>query len=191
MKRDPLVGMMRGTITSDETYIGGKPKNKHQQGRKRVVAATGRGRGGVADKTPLLSLVDRATGEVRSRVMPEVTGATLHKATAEQVDMPNSVLHTDKMPDYKQIGTHFLEHHVVDHSRHEYVRGMVTTNHAEGYFSQLKRSIDGTHHGVSVKHLDRYLVEFDFRYSTRKLSDTQRMVNWSTAWPTDASPTSR
>ena len=51
----------------------------------------------------------------------------------------------------------------------------MTTNHAEGYFSQLKRSLDGTHHRVSVEHLPRYLAEFDFRYSTRKLSDTQRM----------------
>ena len=51
----------------------------------------------------------------------------------------------------------------------------VTTNHAEGFFSQLKRSVDGTHHRVSVEHLPRYLAEFDFRYSTRKLSDTQRM----------------
>lgn len=55
------------------------------------------------------------------------------------------------------------------------MRGDVTTNHAEGYFSQLKRSIDGTHHAVSTTHLPRYLAEFDFRYSTRKLSDTARM----------------
>lgn len=51
----------------------------------------------------------------------------------------------------------------------------MTTNHAEGYFSQLKRSIDGTHHRVSHRHLDRYLAEFDFRYSTRALSDSARM----------------
>ncbi len=54
------------------------------------------------------------------------------------------------------------------------MRGDVSTNQAEGYFSQLKRSIDGTHHHVSRKHLDRYLAEFDYRYSTRKVSDTQR-----------------
>ena len=55
------------------------------------------------------------------------------------------------------------------------MRGDVTTNQAEGYFSQLKRSLDGTHHHVSVEHLPRYLAEFDYRYSTRKLSGTARM----------------
>ena len=55
------------------------------------------------------------------------------------------------------------------------MRGDVTTNQAETYFSQLKRSIDGTHHHVSKKHLPRYLAEFDFRYNTRKNTDTQRM----------------
>lgn len=64
---------------------------------------------------------------------------------------------------------------MVDHSRYEYVRGNVSTNQAEGFFSQLKRSIDGTHHHVSRVHLPRYLAEFDFRYSTRKLTDSARM----------------
>lgn len=54
--------------------------------------------------------------------------------------------------------------------------GDVSTNQAESYFSQLKRSIDGTHHHVSREHLARYLAEFDYRYSTRKLSDTERMA---------------
>ena len=63
----------------------------------------------------------------------------------------------------------------VDHSAGEYVRGDVITNQAEGFFSQLKRSIDGTHHHVSREHLDRYLAEFDFRYSTCKETDTERM----------------
>ena len=51
----------------------------------------------------------------------------------------------------------------------------MTTNQAENFFSQLKRSLDGTHHHVSVEHLPRYLAEFDYRYTTRKLSDTARM----------------
>ncbi len=71
-----------------------------------------------------------------------------------------------------------LGHYTVNHADDEYVRyegkRMVTTNHAEGFFSQLKRSIDGTHHHVSAEHLPRYLAEFDFRYSTRKMTDSQR-----------------
>src|SRR5205807_177237 len=90
-------------------------------------------------------------------------------------DMPSSVLHTDALMGYRDMGTEFIEHEWVDHSSYEYVRGEVSTNAAESYFSQLKRSIDGTHHNVSRVHLPRYLAEFDFRFSTRKLTDSARM----------------
>ncbi len=123
----------------------------------------------------MLSLVSKETGEVRSVVVPDVTGASLRKAIAEQVDMTGSHLQTDKHQAYKQIGAEFLSHESVDHGRHEYVRGHVTTNPAESYFAQLKRSIDGTHHHVSREHLARYLAEFDYRFSTRKLSDSARL----------------
>ena len=56
------------------------------------------------------------------------------------------------------------------------LQGTATTNHAEGYFAQLKRSLDGTHHAVSIEHLDRYLANFDFLYSTCKSSDTERVA---------------
>ena len=69
------------------------------------------------------------------------------------------------------------EHHAVNHKAGEYVRhGKISTNQAENFFSQLKRSIDGTHHRVSAEHLPRYLAEFDFRYSTRKMADGQRTM---------------
>jgi transposase-like protein len=174
MKREPLVGMLRGTIIADETFIGGKPRNKHQQGKP--IRQGGRGRAGHAHMTSVLSLVNKETGEVRSHVVADVTGATLAKAINEQVDPAASVLHTDSYKPYIALGRDFQAHETVDHSHHEYVRGDVTTNHAEGYFSQLKRSIDGTHHRVSTTHLPRYLAEFDFRYSTRKITDTERLV---------------
>lgn len=193
MKRDPLAGLLGGTggvVVADETFIGGKPKNKHQQGRNHgpsSVAARGAARaagaslpggprGGNAHKTAVLSLVDRETGEVRSAVVRDVTGATLRKYIADQVVMANTVLHTDAAMAYRPIGAEFLDHAWVDHSSHEYVRGNVTSNQAENFFSQLKRSLDGTHHAVSVEHLPRYLAEFDFRYSTRKVTDGQRMT---------------
>lgn len=125
---------------------------------------------------PVLSLVNKETGEVRSAVVPDVTGATLRKVIAEQVDMANSTLHTDAAPSYRQLGQEFEDHQWVDHSSYEYVRGAVSTNPAEGFFSQLKRSLDGTHHHVSREHLHRYLAEFDFRFSTRELSDPQRLM---------------
>ncbi len=74
------------------------------------------------------------------------------------------------------IGPEYAGHETVDHSVREYVRGNVSTNRAEGFFSQLKRSVDGTHHHVSRAHLNRYLGEFAFRSSTHEISDTERMM---------------
>jgi hypothetical protein len=74
------------------------------------------------------------------------------------------------------MGMTFAGHERVNHKEGEYVRGDVSTNQAENFFSQLKRSIDGTHHHVSVDHLPRYLAEFGFRYTFRKESDTERMA---------------
>lgn len=175
MKREPLVGLLSNTtVAADETFIGGLPKNKHQQGRKRP--GGGKGIAGTPHhKTAVLSLVDKETGEVRSQVVPDVTGHTLRKAIADQVDMATVDLQTDGAMSYRPIAHEFASHEWVDHGRHEYVRGHVTTNQAENFFSQLKRGIDGTHHHVSPKHLHRYLAEFDYRYSTRHMSDTARM----------------
>jgi hypothetical protein len=91
------------------------------------------------------------------------------------VDVAQSVLMTDERRGYRRIGRRFAAHEVVNHSAGEYVRGSATTNRAEGYFSQLKRSLDGTYHHVSVEHLNRYLAEFDYRYTTRNVPDAERM----------------
>jgi transposase-like protein len=166
--RDNGLGMFVGTIVADETFIGGKPANRH--GHRRGVGGQG-----YSEKVPVLSLVNRTTGEVRSKRVIAVDGATLRKAIAEQVDMAGSVLHTDSGKQYLAVAPEFAAHETVDHRAGEYARGDVTTNHAEGYFSQLKRSLDGTHHRVSVEHLPRYLAEFDYRYSTRHITDAQRV----------------
>jgi hypothetical protein len=89
--------------------------------------------------------------------------------------MAGSELYTDAAKHYGPIGQEFRSHKTVNHNIGEYVRGNVTTNQLEGYFAQLKRSLDGTHHHVSVEHLHRYLGEFDFRYTTCKMSDHGRM----------------
>lgn len=174
MRTDALVTMFTGTIAADETFVGGKERNKHQQGRTGPRVGAG-ARKHYAPKTIVLTLVDKTTGQARSQVIPDVTGATLRKAIATHVDMPSTTLHTDAHGGYKAIAHEFLAHEYVDHSHDEYVRGNVTSNQAENFFSQLKRSLDGTHHHVSGKHLHRYLAEFDFRYSTRTLSDSARM----------------
>jgi len=169
MKRDPLVGMLSGTIVADETFIGGAEKNKHASKRK---PAPGRTPGA---KVPVLSLINTETGEVRSQVIPDVTGMTLRKAIEQEVMASESILHADQWASYKPIGRDFVAHVAVDHGNGQYVLDGASTNAAEGYFSQLKRSLDGTHHHVSREHLHRYLAEFDFRYSTKELSDTERI----------------
>lgn len=165
MKREPLASLLSGTVVADETWIGGKPGNMHAQKRPRWESR----------KTPVLSLVDKTTGEVRSAVIPNVRGETLRRAIAEQVDMANTVLHTDSLRGYLKVAQTMKGHESVNHEAGEYVRYDVTTNIVEGFFSQLKRSVDGTHHHVSVEHLSRYLCEFDFRASTRRITDSDRM----------------
>ncbi|HEX4491463.1 MAG TPA: IS1595 family transposase [Acidimicrobiia bacterium] len=174
MKRDPKgVAMMVGTIEADEAYIGGKSRairgtlSPDAKPSKRIIP----------EKTPVLTLVNRETGEARSKVMAKITSENLYNAIARQVDVRDSRLMTDESNRYNFIGNQFGGgHDAVYHAGGEYVRGDITSNRAENYFSQLKRSLDGTHHRISAEHLDRYLAEFDFRFSTRKLSDTQRMA---------------
>lgn len=162
MGRSPLVDKLNGVVEADETYVGGKEKGK-------------RGRPGKdSNKTPVVSLVERE-GEVRSQVMANVSGKNLKEVLTNHVE-PEAQLMTDSFVAYNEAGKAFASHETVDHSKDEYVRGDVYTNTVEGYFSQLKRSIDGTHHHVSEQHLDRYLAEFDYRYNTRKMKDGERTV---------------
>ena len=146
------------TVEVDETYIGGKEKNKHRS--KRV-----KGNIGGQGKEVVFSLVERG-GFVRSHHVPEVSAKTLRPVLVAQVDC-KSFLMTDDAGQYRIMGPEFASHDVVNHGAGEYVRGEAHTNTIEGYFSTLKRGINGTYHHVSQQHLKRYLAEFDFRYNTR------------------------
>jgi transposase-like protein len=167
MKRDPLAGLLSGRVVADETFYGGKPSNRH--GHKPSEHMPGE-----HDKTPIMALVSRETGEVRSQVIANVKAPELRSVLREHVDPTSTHLHTDSSLGYRKIGPEFASHASVNHNIGEYVRGDVSTNQAESFFPRLKRSLDGTHHHVSREHLHRYLAEHDFRHSTCRESDTER-----------------
>lgn len=154
MSEKPL-GQLMGIVEADETYIGGKKSG-------------GRGK---PDKTPVFALVERG-GELRAGKVSNVTAKTLRPILKEQVHHDAHMM-TDSFKSYAALDEDFLFHDAVDHSK-EYVRGNVHTNTLEGWFSLLKRGINGTFHHVSEWHLDRYVGEFAHRYNARELSDWER-----------------
>jgi transposase-like protein len=160
-------GKLSGTVEADETYMGGKKR--------------GRGRGYVGNKVPVVSLVERG-GRVRSTVVEKVTGAALDSLLKAHIDRA-AHLNTDQAPVYAETGKAFASHDTVNHSIEEYSRHdaetgrHATTNTAEGFFGNTKRSLDGTHHHVSAKYLPLYLAEIDHKYNTRKVTDGARTAS--------------
>lgn len=170
MRRDPLAGLLRGAVQADETFIGGKPSNRHAKDKRSQPGS------GNTDKAAVFAMIHYETREVRAKVVPNVTGATLGPAIAEMADMKRLWLQTDMGAGYRTIGKNVHDHATVNHDAGEYVGpGGVGTNLVEGFFSQLKRSVDGTHHHVSREHLDRYVDNFAFMYTHCKMSDSVRM----------------
>lgn len=158
LTQSPFTGKLGGIVEADETYIGGKEKRGE----------------GPSKKTAVFALVERH-GRVRSFAVDRVTSKNLREIIRENVS-PETRMMTDEFKGYRGLKKEFASHETVNHSRGHYVRGEVTTNTVEGYFSLLKRGINGTFHHVSKHHLHRYLAEFDFRYNARKENDAVRAV---------------
>ena len=161
--KDTSGGLLGGggkTIEADETYVGGKEKNKHASKR------TPGTQGGVGKQT-VFSLVERG-GKVRSMHLPSVNATTLRPILDAQIKTADTHLMTDGEGQYRLVAEMFASHEAVNHGAGEYVRGDAHTNTIEGYFSILKRGIIGTFHHVSPQHLQRYATEFDFRYNHRE-----------------------
>src|ERR1700730_10120917 len=143
-----------GIVELDETYIGGK---------KRYV-----GRGSLEGKTMVLGAVERG-GEIRLRVdkRRKASRKALHRFVLESTAADTKRLMTDEAPNYKGIADANTTHETVNHKAEEWVRGDVHTNSVEGVWSLFKRSIVGSYHQVSAKHLDAYLDEFEWRFNQR------------------------
>ncbi len=147
----PPMGGKGKTLEADETFVGRKPGTKKRRGSGHMNA--------------VFALVER-DGGARSFHIPSVRADTLRPILRAQAS-DDSHFMTDELSAYTLLGHRFKSHEQVKHSADEYVRGEAHTNTVEGFFSILKRGIYGTYQHVSPVHLQRYLAEFDFRYSNR------------------------
>ena len=163
--------MLGGIVAVDETFVGGKERNKHKG--KKLKA----GRGTVG-KTPVMGMRERG-GRVKAKIVPDTTARTLQSAIHEHVST-GSTLHTDDYVGYKGVGGLFYDHETVRHSAGEYVReGDIHTNGIESVWAVLKRGLHGVYHHASKKHLHRYVDEFTFRLNDGnvKRHTTERLAS--------------
>jgi len=163
--KDDACELLNGIIECDETYIGGKAKFMHES-RKRNLK---RGKAGLSNKTVVMGAIER-DGNVRLEKGATGTAATkqeLHDFIKRKIAEEAKAIFTDENSGYQDIGDANTLHMTIDHGDKEWVRGIVHTNTLENVWSLFKRSILGSYHQISVKHLDRYLDEFEFRFNNR------------------------
>jgi transposase-like protein len=159
---DPAFRKLMGIVEVDETYIGGKNKNRHNS--KKLQG------GGVANKIPVMGAVSR-NGTLVARAMQNVNQgvaeAFIRSAVVENVEL----VATDESGLYAGLNRKGIPHDTVHHGAGEFVRGVVHTQTLDGFWSLLKRGILGTYHNVSAKYLPLYVAEFEFRYNNRNNAD--------------------
>jgi transposase-like protein len=178
MTQEPLSSKLTGIVEIDETYIGGK--RRHSQGLQVKPGVRGKDRlAPFADKAPVVAVLQRE-GRVQSMHLQKVTADNLRPVIEQMVHEDAHVMTDSGTALTGVFRTRKQKHDQVNHVAKEYVRyedGVcISTNTIEGYFSLLKRGINGVYHQVGKRHLHRYLAEFDFRYNTRKNKDGERTL---------------
>ena len=156
---------MAGPVEADESYFGGKETNKHANKKLKS------GRGTVG-KAPVLGLKDRATGKVKAHAVKTTDRLTVQSFVLDNTDTQATV-YSDDAVQYRGIPR---RHESVAHSAGEYVRAQASTNGIESFWAMLKRGQDGTYHHFSVKHLGRYVTEFEGRHNARPLDTSEQLA---------------
>ncbi len=146
-------GMFTGTVEADETYVGGKYDKRRARAKY--------------DKAPVFGIIERESGKVTAKHVRKVNAATL-QAEIGRVVITDARMMTDESTVYAGLAGKGFKHEMVNHSGKEWVRGDVSTQAIDGFWSLLKRAIIGSYHQVSVKHLDRYISECQYRFNNRE-----------------------
>jgi transposase-like protein len=157
---------LENKVESDETFVGGAEKNKHAN--KRTEGTQGRS---TKTKSAVHGMVERG-GKLVAKTVKTTSSIYLTPSMIKHIKQ-GSTLYTDEWVGYKGVDG-LYEHLFVNHSAGEYVKNDAYTNTVEGFWSLLKRGIDGIYHFVSKKHLQKYIDEYVFRYNTRTSSEVER-----------------
>lgn len=156
-RTDSFNAPLKGTVEVDETFVGGKEKNKHASKK------LNQGRGTVG-KTVVMGMVERG-GEIRAGIIEDVKLPTLHAIVDKHIEA-GATVYTDEHRGYNGLGDRF-DHKKVNHGAGVYADGAASTNGVESLWALFKRQYHGTHHWISPKHMDAYLNEITFRLNRR------------------------
>lgn len=166
MLKDNDPQLLRGIVEVDESWVGGRVSNKHKSKRKKLDKTS--------NKTMVFGAVERE-GKVIAKVVPDVKAESLLQVIRENVE-EGAVMVTDESPSYNQLNKEY-KHATVHHGKEIYVIGAAHTNTIEGFWNLLKKQINGIHHSVSPKHLQRYCNEAAYRYNRKKTLQDSRFSN--------------
>jgi transposase-like protein len=155
---DPDFKKLMGIVEVDETFIGGKDKNRHWDKKSHITGGSG--------KTGVIGAISRK-GNVVCQIIESTDKATLNRFVTETVSDKVNLVATDEWRGYNDLHRLGYRHKKVHHATGEYVHGKIHTNNLDSFWSLLKRGIVGTYHNVSRKYLPLYLNEFSYRFNNR------------------------